>query len=287
MRHAAPSLSRDLLELAKPSITGLSVFMAIGGLWLANHAVLSTWIATVLGVGLVVASANALNMYLEKETDALMQRTADRPLPAGRLAPPWALAAGFVYGIIGVSVLALWTTPMTTVLSGLSLVLYVGVYTPMKRHSPLALAVGAIPGAAPPLLGWTAATGTVDGPGLVLFAVLFLWQMPHFLAISLFRKADYARAGMKTVPIIRGDRAARLQALAYATALLPISLMLIPLGTVGWAYFVVATASGFGFWWIALQGILVNADVQWARKLFFASLVYLPVLIGGVAWTAF
>jgi len=165
------------------------------------------------------------------------------------------------------------------VIAGLAILLYVLVYTPMKRTSPLALVVGAIPGAAPPLMGWTAYTGTVDLPGLVLFAILLVWQLPHFLAIALYRQDDYERAGVKAVPIVRGARVAKAQALAWTTALIPISLLLVPLQVAGAFYGAVALATGLWFLSWSVRGMSGEAGVPWARKFFFASLVYLPVLV--------
>ena len=278
---------RDLTALLKPSITGLSVFMAAGGLWLASSShpggdpllILGALIGTALAVG----SANALNMVLERDGDRLMARTASRPLPDGRLAVGPALAFGVIVGVGGLATL-LWTTNALTMwLGAAALVSYVGIYTPLKRRTPLALLIGAVPGAAPPLMGWTAVTGTLDGPGVALFGVLLIWQIPHFLAISLFRMEDYARAGIRTVPVVRGERVAKLQALAWSTALLPCSLALIPLGAAGWLYLVVALGAGIWFWSFAARGLAAGAGVPWARRVFGASLVYLPVLVVGLA----
>lgn len=276
------TLLADIVSLGKPSITALSVLMAVGGLWLAGPAGLTLTVITLVGTALTVASANALNMVIERETDALMTRTSTRPLPAGRMEPATALAFGLITGVLGIVLLALWVNLLTAGIATFALVTYAAVYTPLKRHTPHALVIGAVPGAAPPLMGWTAATGAIEGPGLVLFLVLFLWQMPHFLAIALFRKEDYARAGMKTVPIVRGDAVARIQALAYATVLLPVSLVLLPLHAAGWLYFAIATLAGVAFWWIALQGVRTEVDARWSRKLFGASLLYLPALVLGL-----
>ena len=270
-------------ELTKPKITRMNVFMTVGGLALAKAPVLS-WLTlwAVLGTGLAVASANALNMYLERDIDGLMQRTAGRPLPTQRMQPSSALAFGIALGLLSLVVLYFFVNPLTTVLAAVAILLYVLVYTPMKRTSPLALVVGAIPGAAPPLMGWTAATGTLDAPGLVLFTILFLWQLPHFLAIALFRKSEYQRAGVKAVPIVRGDRVAKAQALAWTTALVPISLLLIPLEVAGPVYGAVALSMGLWFLYWSARGMANAAGDAWARKFFVVSLVYLPVLVVGL-----
>jgi protoheme IX farnesyltransferase len=206
-----------------------------------------------------------------------MARTANRPLPTGRMGTVEATAFGVALGVASMALLL--SVNLTTALLGLGALLgYVLVYTPLKRVTPLALLVGAIPGAAPPLMGWTAVTGRIEAGAVVLFAVLLVWQLPHFLAIALFRKEDYARAGIRTVPVVRGDRVAKAQAIAWCTALVPLSLLLLPLQVAGWIYG--TAALGLGLYYLAwsLRGLRKDADVRWARKFFFASLLYLPAL---------
>ena len=274
------SLLSDLWQLTKPSITRMNVLMTFGGLALAG-APLKSWLVfwAILGTGLAVASANSLNMYIERDLDGLMARTANRPLPKRRMHPKIALWFGIALGALSLAVLQVAVNTVTTVIAGLAILLYVLVYTPMKRTSPLALVIGAIPGAAPPLMGWTAYTGTIDLPGLVLFAILLVWQLPHFLAIAIYRQDDYERAGVKAVPIVRGERVAKAQALAWTTALIPISLLLVPLQVAGAFYGAVALATGLWFLSWSVRGMSGEAGVPWARKFFFASLVYLPVLV--------
>ena len=273
---------RDFRALTKPRITAMNVLMALGGLALARGS--AGWATVALlavGTWLAVASANALNMVWEREGDKHMNRTMNRPLPQGRLGVGEATAFGVILGVASVAVLALINLPVT--LLGLAaLIGYVAIYTPLKRRTPLALLVGAVPGAAPPLMGWVAATGSVDLPGLVLFGVLLVWQLPHFLAISLFRKVDYDRAGIRTVPVVRGDAVAKAQAIAWCTALVPLSLLLVPLDVAGWIYGSVALALGLWFLVWSLRGLAKDAGVKWARRFFFASLVYLPVLTLGL-----
>ena len=269
---------RDFYELGKPSITGMNVLMALGGLALAKAGPdLPLLLATAVGTGLAVASANALNMVLEREGDKLMTRTAGRPLPQGRLGVGEAVAFGLVTGVASIAIL-LTTNLLTAGLGLFALLSYVLVYTPLKRRTPLALLVGAVPGAVPPLMGWTAVTGTLDLPGLTLFGILLIWQLPHFLAISLFRKADYARAGIRTVPVVRGDAIAKAQAIAWCLALVPISFALVPLEVAGWIYGSVALALGLGFLAMSLKGLQAASGPAWARRFFFVSLVYLPAL---------
>jgi len=274
---------RDFVQLAKPRITALVVFTTAAGLWFAPHAML-TWAKiwlTMIATVVVVAAANALNMYLEIDTDARMPRTALRPLPAGRMEPKVALYFGLILSAISVPALTFGVGPIPGLLAAVALVSYVLFYTPLKRYSAAALLVGAVPGAIPPLIGWSAATGSVELPGFLLFAVMFLWQVPHFLAISVFRAADYASAGLVVQPNqAGGDRAARINSVRYTTALWPISVLWVPLGEAGAIYFWTAMVAGFLFLSAALAGLRASAGIQWARGLFALSLLYVTVLFG-------
>ena len=272
----------DYVALTKPGIIRMCLLMTAGGLWLAPDAVGgSVWIAALIGSGLAVASANAFNMVWEREGDRKMARTRNRPLAAGRLEPGKASAFAGVLGIAAMVILVLGTNVLTAVLAAFALLSYALVYTPLKRRSPLALVVGAVPGAVPPLLGWTAVTGSLDLPGAVLFGILLVWQMPHFLAISIFRKQDYANAGILCVPVVRGETVAKIQAIAWAILLIPVSMALTPLGVTSELYMVVAGLAGLAMLGMAIRGLRVNepkAQTAWARQLFFLSLVYLPVV---------
>jgi protoheme IX farnesyltransferase len=233
------------------------------------------------GTTLIVGSANALNMWWERETDAQMRRTRNRPLPAGRLSADVALFFGLALALAGAPLLFL--VNLTTGLLGLvALVTYVTIYTPLKRHTHLALLVGAVPGAMPPLLGWTTATGSIGLGGLLLFAVCFLWQLPHFAAITIFRADDYARAGLQVVSVQLGERAAR-QSIAIWTVLLVVASMLfVPFQIAGHLYLGAATVLGAAFLALALRGLRagVRLDTQrWARSVFLYSLPYLPLLL--------
>lgn len=271
--------SRDLGELFKPTITGLSVLMAAMGVWLANVPVdFSTWTLVLIGVGLVVGSANTLNMYLEIDIDKRMSRTRNRPLPAGRMHEKTALWFGMAQSIIGLPVLYIAGGLLPTALGAFGLVSYVMVYTPLKVQTPLALVIGSVPGAVPPLIGWAAATGEIGSPGLVLFGIVFFWQMPHFLAIAMYRKPDYIRAGIRVVPVVRGDRMAKLQAVAWATALIPVSLLLVPFGAAGGVYFVGTLGISVWFAIHCIRGFGNVRRVVWGRRVLLASLVYLPAV---------
>jgi protoheme IX farnesyltransferase len=222
-------------------------------------------------------------MYLERDVDGLMRRTRTRPLPQGRVAPEMAVAIGAALAAAALPLMIVGGNLLTGVLGAAAFVIYVWVYTPMKRRSPAALYVGAVPGAIPPLMGWTAATGELGAAGLVLFAVLFLWQVPHFVAIALYRSDEYAAAGFQTLPVARGERRSLVHAAVCAGALVVASLLLGPAGAAGWIYLTAAMLLGGAFFGYSLRGFGAAAPRRWARSLFLASLVYLPLLFGALA----
>lgn len=273
----APALS-DIVALTKPRIMAMALLTAIGGMSLAPGVPsLSAWLALMIGTGLIVGAANTLNMYLERDVDCLMSRTRNRPLPAGRMEPAIALAFGILQAMVSVPVLTFALNPLTGMLGVLALLSYVMVYTPLKQRTTLATLIGSFPGAAPALMGWTAVTGTIDLAGLSVFGVLFLWQIPHFHAIAMFRHKEYDRAGLKTVPGERGAAAARSQIVLYLVLQVAVSLSLYPLGVAGLAYGVVAAVIGLGYLAYGLSG-LRHGDPRWAKNLFLISIAYLPVL---------
>ena len=270
---------RDYLSLTKPRITAMCVMMTAGAYWLAmKQWDLGAWLLTLLGTTLVVAGSCVLNMYAERHNDKLMRRTAQRPLPAGRMEPWKALLFGCVLSASGLLLLVFWINALTAFLAGIALLSYVGVYTPLKRKTSLFLLIGTIPGAMPPLMGWTAATGAIELPGFLLFSILLAWQLPHFIALSLVCEGDYQQGGIKIVSLVRGDRSARMQALVYTVLLFVVSLSLVPLQIAGWIYMVAAMGLGLWFLRIAWQGLSVNAPKRWPHRFFYASLIYLPAL---------
>jgi heme o synthase len=268
-----------LVALTKPRITVLSVAIAGVGLALApGEAPLGVVVSLLVGTGMIVGSANALNMYVERDVDGLMARTRRRPLPSGRLQPAVALWFGVLLGVVGVPVLVFGANALTGLLGAVALVLYVLVYTPMKRRSVHALLVGAISGAMPPLLGWTAGGGALSAAGLLLFAILFFWQIPHFLAIALFRRRDYVAAGFKVLPGERGEEATRWCIFVGLVLQVLTTLALVPIGLGGAAYLVgAALLGGLMLGWGAV-GLWRPGDNAWARRLFVLSIVYLPAL---------
>jgi protoheme IX farnesyltransferase len=278
----------DLVSLTKPRITLMVLVTTAGAAWLASFSGAGSLAplalaATLFGTALVVSSANALNCWMERDLDRNMARTKNRPLPAGRLDPQVALVFGLALGALSVPLLAVAVNPLTGLLAAIALVSYVWIYTPMKQRSPAALLVGAIPGAMPPLMGWTAATGSLEAPGIALFGILFVWQLPHFLAIAMFRQNEYEKAGIKVLPSVRGTAVAKLHTIAWAGALVPVTLLLVPLGVAGTGYLVVAGVLGVAFAILCVAGLRKQAGNRWARAVFLASLAYLPLLFAALA----
>ncbi len=274
---------RDLIALTKPRITLMVLMTAAGGMWLAPGSLdVASMAIMLLTTGMVVGASNTLNCYLERDSDRLMARTANRPLPDRRLEPSWALTLGVLMGLFAVPTLTIAVNPMTGLLGFIALVSYVAIYTPMKQYTPAALFVGALPGALPPLMGWTAVTGTIDAPGLVLFGVLFFWQIPHFIAISIFRQEEYERAGLKVLPSVLGIRSAKIQSAVYTAALWMVSLLLVPYGLAGTIYLTTAVILGGYFFWMALRGFKAADSKVWAKKFFVASLIYLTALFAAL-----
>jgi len=282
------AVARDVVALAKPRLALLVLCTTAGGLWLAPGRRDGLSAAVLLaGTALVVGAANALNNLLERDVDALMRRTRDRPLPAGRLEPWVAVAVGLGLPAVALPALAWFTNGLTATLASLALFTYVVLYTPLKQRSSLALFVGAVPGAIPPLMGWTAATGRLDAGGLALFALLFCWQLPHFLAISIYLKEDYARGGLRVFALVHGDRATKAWAAVTSLALVPVSLALLPLGLAGPAYAVVAALLGTGLSAYALSGLWHRGPAnRWARNFFLLTLVYLTLLFAALLASA-
>jgi len=234
-----------------------------------------------LGIGAIAAGCSVLNQWLERDIDARMRRTAGRPLPAGRVRPSEALALGCGLSCGGFVWLLAQVNPLTAWLTLATLICYVGVYTPLKRWTPLCTAIGAIPGAAPPLLGWTAAGGSLDAAALALFGILFLWQFPHFLAIAWIYRDDYAQGGLRMLPRGGCSRTVGWLAVGYAVALIPVSLLPRFCGLAGDAYFATALVLGSGY-------LLGAAAFAWdptratARRLLWTSLIYLPTLLASL-----
>ncbi len=270
----------DYTTLTKPRITLMVVITAAAGMALAPSP--WTWwvmIGMLAGTALSCMGASAMHQVIERSTDGLMRRTRQRPLPAGRLGTPEAAWLGGGLSLAGVAVLAGTTTWLAAMLSAITIVSYAFVYTPMKRRSPTALRVGAVPGAMPPLIGYAAVTGDLGAAAWIVFAIMFVWQVPHFLAIAWLYREDYARAGFPMLPVLdpSGQRTFR-QVLIGCLTLVPLGLLPTMLGISGLLYFFTALACGLGFLAFGVALVLRPGRTQ-ARWLFFASLVYLPVVL--------
>jgi protoheme IX farnesyltransferase len=272
---------KEHLALAKPRITLLVALCAAAGFALATRGALDwarlAW--TALGVALASASTGCLNQVLEAEYDGLMQRTKRRPLPAGLVRPRVALALGVAWGAAGLGVLAWKVNSSSCALTAFTLASYLIVYTPMKRVTPLSTWVGAIPGALPPVIGWAAAGGALDAGAAALFAIQFLWQMPHFLALAWMYRDDYARGGYRVYPVVDPSGAQTAwQMAATSGLLLAASAAPYALGFAGPLYLAGALACGAAFF-LASLGAARALDVPSARRVFVASLAYLPTVL--------
>jgi len=278
---AVPTRAADFAELTKPRITSLVLVTAAVGYAVGTLGTFSIlrFVLFMAGTALLCAGASALNQFAERDTDARMVRTSRRPLPAGRLRPDEALSFGLVLSAAGLAMLA-FVNPLTLLLGAASLASYVLAYTPLKRVTSLSTVVGAVPGALPPLMGWAAARESLGPAGWGLFAILFLWQLPHFLAIGWLYRDDYARGGfpMLTVTDRDGSSTGR-QAVLYATALLPVTLAAGLLAAAGKGYLWGALLLGVAFLGCAML-FAWDRSTAAARRLFFASVLYLPLLLG-------
>jgi len=274
----------DLLALTKPRLNLLVLLTTLAGLLLASPdgVTLALAVHTLIGTALVAGGAAALNQVFERDTDGRMRRTRNRPLPTGRLGVAEGAWFGTLLSVAGLGELFFGTTPAAAAVAGLTLVSYVLVYTPLKTRTSLATLVGAVPGALPPVIGWAAATGDVTLPAVVLFGIVFFWQMPHFLAIAWMYKDDYASAGIPLLPVVEPDgRRTGRQALLYTAALWPVSVLPALVGLAGAPYSVMATCLGIAFVWLSAV-FARERSVATARQLFLFSIMYLPLLLGAL-----
>jgi protoheme IX farnesyltransferase len=282
----APALSRprlaDYVELAKPRIAVLVLFTVGAGVLLAGGRGFSFLVLlhTVFGTALVAAGASALNQWLERDSDALMRRTERRPLPSGRLQAAEVFVFGLALGLGGTLYLALaLNTMLPAFLAALTFVLYVAVYTPLKRRTPLNTLIGAVPGALPPLIGWCAVRGEISRESAVLFLILFLWQVPHFLAIAWMYRDEYARAGLQMLPVVDRDGQRTSQnMILYCMALVAVSLQPVMFGEAGLLYLGGAVLLGLTFLASTIAFFRHRAHGP-ARRVLRASLLYLPGLL--------
>jgi heme o synthase len=270
----------DYIALTKPRLNLLVVATSAAGYYLGASGGPAVWpmAQAVAGTALVAGGAAVLNQVYERDTDALMRRTRMRPLPDGRVPAADARIFGLALAVCGLTLLAARANLIAASLAAATLAVYLIVYTPMKRHSPFATLIGAVPGALPPLIGWTASHGSLSMGGAALFAIVFLWQIPHFMAIAWLYRDDYGKAGFPMLPVIEPDgRKTGRQAVLYAAALLPTSLVPSAIGLSGWPYLAIALVLGIALLWLSVGFARARSDRS-ARALFFASIAYLPLL---------
>jgi protoheme IX farnesyltransferase len=272
--------SRDFVALAKPRLNLLVVASTLVGYAMAPGESLGALAigGLLLGTGLVAGGASAFNQVLERDLDALMRRTRTRPLADQRLQPMEGVLFGTAITLSGLLLIVASSNLLAAGVALATLVSYVAVYTPLKRRSSFGTVIGAIPGALPPIIGWAAVEGALPAQSWILFGIMFLWQLPHFLAIAWMYREDYARAGFPMLPVIEPDgRSTGRQAVIYAAALVPLSLAPALVRMTGGIYFAGALVLGLAFLWLTLR-FARSRSVGDARRVFFASIVYLPVL---------
>jgi len=290
LRTRASSAFRDYAELTKLRVTTLIVMTAWCGYFFGAHRAGASWFSfgllhALLGIGLVSSGTAALNEVMEHDVDAHMRRTAQRPIPAGRMSLLHATIVGVVAAVGGSIYLAIFTNPLTGLLTFLTSVVYLAAYTPLKRISPICTFVGAFPGAMPGVLGWTAVRGRLEWGTLVLFAILFIWQFPHFFSIAWLYREDYAKGGVRMLPVVEEDgRSTARRILLYSVALIPISLVPSFMGMAGRIYLVGAVVLGFALLYFGIRLAFLKLPLASApsklraRHVLQATVIYLPLL---------
>ncbi len=290
VRLRATSLFRDYAELTKLRVTSLIVMTAWCGYFFGAHKAHASWFTfslfhALLGIALVSSGTAALNEVMEQDVDARMRRTAIRPLPSGRMSVFHASVVGLVAALGGSLYLAIFTNPLTGLLTLLTSVVYLAAYTPLKRVSPLCTSIGAFPGAMPGVLGWTAIRGKLEWETLVLFAILFVWQFPHFFSIAWLYREDYASGGIKMLPVVEEDgHSTGRRILTYSIALIPISVLPGLIGMAGKLYMIGAVVLGIALLYfgvrLAFLGLPLSmpASKMRARHVLQATVIYLPLL---------
>ncbi|HXF41954.1 MAG TPA: heme o synthase [Blastocatellia bacterium] len=281
-RAAGSARITAFVDLTKPRITFLVVLTAAAGFCMGSAPGIDYVALFNMAVGIALLSSGiaTLNQYIERDLDRLMRRTESRPLPSGKLAPVEAAMFGIVLSVVATAYLAVFINPLSAVLGVATLASYLFVYTPLKTKTTLSTVLGAFPGAMPPFIGWVAARGRITVDAWVLFAILFLWQFPHFLAIAWMYRDDYARAGVKMLPVVEPEgRVTGQQIIIYTLLLIPVSLLPVATGLAGSVYLVGASVLGLGFLYYSARAALVRTTWQ-ARQLLLASVLYLPVLFG-------
>lgn len=290
LRTRATSVLQDYAELIKLRVTGLIVMTAWCGYFFGAHKANVPWLSwglfhSLFGIAMVSSGTAALNEVMEHDIDGSMRRTALRPLPTGRMSLFHATALGLLTSLGGSIYLAVFTNPLTGLLTLLTSLVYLAAYTPLKRVSPICTFIGAFPGAMPSVLGWTAVRGQLEWGTLVLFAILFVWQFPHFFSIAWLYREDYAKGGIKMLPVVEEDgRSTAHRILAYSVMLIPISVLPSFMGMAGTIYLVGAVILGLALLYVGMRLAVLNLPVasaqskKRARQVLQATVIYLPVL---------
>jgi len=280
----SPGLSwRNYYNLCKPKVVYLIVFTAIVGMLLSSPSALplDIFIAACLGIGLASASGAALNHWVDQRIDVVMERTSQRPLPQGELSSQQALAFALSLAVVAMAILLIWTNALTALLTLTSLVGYAVIYTMfLKRSTPQNIVLGGAAGAAPPLLGWAAMTGEVNGEALLLFLIIFVWTPPHFWALAIKRKEEYARAGLPMLPVTHGVTFTKLHIVLYTMMLISVTMMPFVIKMTGLIYFAGAVALGLGFLYHSVKLYKTGESDTHAMKTFGYSIFYLSALFG-------
>ncbi len=281
-------LLRDLLECAKPGLSSMVIITFFIGVVIAlpiETTRLFSLVLASIGVMLLVAGANISNCWMERDVDVYMERTKNRPLVTGSLKNSEAFLGAAICSAAGLALLHYFSNPLTLFLGLIALLSYVLLYTPLKRRSTISLFVGAIPGALPPVMGWTAVRGDLSTTASLLFWILFLWQLPHFISIAIYRRDEYARAGLKTLPVQSGIPLAKWHMFLYSALLVIVSFLPYFLNLAGLMYMGASLLMGISFIWFCVESLLEATPanplkMNPTRKVFFASLIYLPLTIG-------
>jgi protoheme IX farnesyltransferase len=275
-----PVSIRDYIQLTKPGILRSNLIAAFAGFWVASQGNVqwSLLIYMLIGTTLVMASSCVFNNYLDRDYDGLMERTSHRPLPSGRLEAIKVFLYASILGAIGLLVLFLLTNTLAGILGIVGMIVYVIIYTAwLKRASTLSTVMGSFSGAMPPVIGYTAVTGSMDAGAWILFGILFLWQPPHFWALGIRRMEEYRAAGFQILPVVKGVHRTKIQMIPYVVLLIPVSLLLYFMDYVGVYYFVVALVLGVLWLLLCLSGFVTKDDDRWAKRTFIFSINYLLI----------
>jgi protoheme IX farnesyltransferase len=291
-REAVRATWKDYYLLTKPGIIRSNMLAAFAGYWLASRWSFQWGLLglTLLGTVLIMASSTVLNNYFDREMDKLMSRTSQRALPSGKLTPPQVLRFGIILGILGIAVLYFGVNELTALLGLIGFIVYVPIYTVwLKPRSIWSTEVGAIAGAMPPLIGYCAVTGSMDLGAWLLFAMLFLWQPPHFWTLGIRRVEEYRAAGFQILPVVKGIQHTKIRTIPYVLLLIPVSILLGVYGYVGYIFTVISVAFGLYWLYLSIAGLRAEDDNKWAHKSFLFSINYqlvtLLVMILDTPWT--